>query len=362
MGHISRGVRLRSVLLSAALLCLCAGCSAPSRRAFYYWKAEGMPSAAETAFLDRLRVVRLYLRLFDLDAGGQPQAALVLKKDSMDALTESGRRQIVPVVYVVPEALRKLDGNALRALGERTAAETMARCRAAGIAPAEVQMDYDWTAGTRENYFRFLEGVRGGLAAAGGRIVLSATVRLHQVRDRESAGIPPVDRGLLMAYNLSVPADPAVRNSILDGKALEPYLSGLPKYPLVLDLALPCFSWIVHFEGKRVLGLIPYSSAARGFETGGDFRRDGENWLEAKVRTYVAGRSVEPGDRLRIDRVDPPLVLEAAKALAARLPRGPRYAAFFSLDMDTLDEFSGGSYEAFEGIYSALGAGAARGP
>jgi len=360
MVPIPRRVRLRSLSLLFFLL-LCAGCASPSRRAFYYWKSEGLPSEAETALLDRLHVDRLYVRLFDLDAAGQPQSILALPGELPAALTAGGSREIVPVVYAVPEALKKLGENALRALGERTAREMLARCRASGLAPAEVQVDYDWTAGTRENYFRFLEGVRKGLIG-GGKIALSATIRLHQVKDRESTGVPPVDRGLLMAYNLSTPADPAVRNSILDMEVLEPYLRGLEKYPLVLDVALPCFSWIVHFEGRRVLGLIPYASAVRSLDPDGDFKRDGPNWLEAGVRTYVAGRSVEPGDRLRIERVDPALVLEAARALSARLPRVSRHVAFFSLDMDDLNEFSGGSYEAFAGIYSALGAGAARGP
>lgn len=360
MRPFPRRTRARCMFLSIVVFWSCAGCTAPSRRAFYYWKAESLPTAGETAFLDRLRIERLYLRLFDLDAAGEPRSSVPWKKESTGALTGDGRREIVPVVYVVSDALKRLGDDALRTLGERTAAETIARCRAAGITPAEVQMDYDWTAGTRESYFLFLDGVRGGLSSGGGKTTLSATVRLHQVRDREGAGVPPVDRGLLMAYNLSAPADPAVRNSILDMKVLEAYLPGLAQYPLSLDVALPCFSWIVHFEGQRVLGLIPYAPAAADLAAGERFRRDGDHWLEAKVRTYVAGRSVEPGDRLRVERVDPALVADAAKALSTRLRRGSRCVAFFSLDMEGLEAFSGGSDEALEGIYSLLGAGAAR--
>jgi hypothetical protein len=347
-------------LLSLAAAVLCSDCSAPARRAFYYWKARTPPSAEETGFLDRLQVVRLYLRLFDLGPAGEPLAPLDLGDQS--ALAADGRREIVPVVYVVPEALRDPGGDALRALGARTAREALARCRSAGIAPPELQIDCDWTAGSRENYFRFLGGVREGLASGGGKTVLSATIRLHQVRDREATGVPPADRGLLMAYNLLPPSDPAVRNSILDMEALHPYLEGLRGYPLALDVALPCFSWVVHFEGRRILGLIPYEEAADGLATGEAFRQAGEGWLEAEAGTYLAGRSVERGDRLRIERVDPPLVLAEARQLSARLPRGPRNVAFFSLDMPALEAFSGGSDEAFDGIYSALGAGAVRGP
>ncbi len=355
----------RASVLSASLafagICLCAGCSPPAQRSFYYWKSGSLPSAQERAFLDRLRVARLYFRIFDLGAEAEPRAPAPLDRGSGGILTGGGRRSVVPVVYVVPDALRGRSRDELRALGSRTAGEVLSRCRTAGIVPSEVQIDCDWTAGTRDGYFGLLAGVREGLKNAGHNVVLSATIRLHQVRDRASAGVPPADRGLLMAYNLEPPASPEVRNSILDSATLRPYLHGVKEYPLPLDVALPCFSWVVHFEGRRFLGLIPYAEAAAGLRDEGAFRPAGEGWLEAVARTYLAGRSVEPGDRVRVERVTPPAVLGAARALATRLPRATRAVAFFSLDAPSLEAFSGGSDETFVGIYSALGAGAAPG-
>jgi hypothetical protein len=325
------------------------------------------------SLLDRLRVDRLYVRLFDLDATGTPIAALPLPltRDAADGLTAGGR-EIVPVVYVAPDTLRGRGEGAAGELGVRTVREALGRCHAAGIEPREIQMDYDWTVGTRVAYFSFLAGARRELEAdraravgegrRSGRALLSATIRPHQVKDRKSAGVPPVDRGMLMAYNLSPPADPEVRNSILDFSVLEPYLPTLPDYPLGLDVALPCYAWVVHFENRRVLGLIPYAEAASSLVDGRAFRRDGEGLYTATMRAYVGGRSVEPGDVLRVERTDPALVLAAARALARRLPRGAGTVAFFSLDAAGIPAYSGGSDETFSSVYSALGAGPASRP
>ena len=49
---------------------------------------------------------------------------------------------------------------------------------------------------------------------------MSATIRLHQVKYRADTGVPPVDRGMLMAYNLLPPDQAGERSSILDNREL----------------------------------------------------------------------------------------------------------------------------------------------
>ena len=84
------------------------------------------------------------------------------------------------------------------------------------------------------------------------RYQLSATIRLHQVKYREETGVPPVDYGVLMYYNMGhISAMGA--NSIYDRSTALRYLGKLREYPLPLDIALPMFAWGVHSADGQVL-------------------------------------------------------------------------------------------------------------
>jgi hypothetical protein len=65
------------------------------------------------------------------------------------------------------------------------------------------------------------------------------------VKYRERTGVPPVDRGMLMFYNMGrFSADPEAR-AIFDLESARRYLARISSYPLPLDLALPMWSWTV---------------------------------------------------------------------------------------------------------------------
>jgi len=54
--------------------------------------------------------------------------------------------------------------------------------------------------------------------------------------------VPPVDKGLLMFYNMGkISPDLNARNSIYNRADAEAYLESLPNYRLSLDVALPVF-------------------------------------------------------------------------------------------------------------------------
>ncbi|RYZ16007.1 MAG: hypothetical protein EOO16_26540, partial [Chitinophagaceae bacterium] len=220
-------------------------------RSFYYWKTVYDPTPREKAALDSLHINHLYVRLFDVgvdDATGtvQPQGKLQWKQHPQ-GLT------ITPVVFITQEALRSSDSTALDSLAARTARLSEALTR--GIALSrEWQIDCDWSAATRDRYFRFLRRLRAQPFARGK--TLSVTVRLHQLKYAASAGIPPADRGLLMAYNMGNLRDPGATNSILDNDELDKYIGSADRYPLPLDAALPLFDWYVWFSGNGYQGLV----------------------------------------------------------------------------------------------------------
>ena len=168
---VSRAARsfLPGAFLAFVLLPLLS-CSPPAHRALYYWKTARGPSPYEIQIADRLGVDTLYVRLFDIEADGTATPALA-------SSTDFGRRQIVPVVYIVNDALTKAG------FQPKAAAASLFDSVQRWPGWSELQVDCDWTPGTRAAYFALLETLLEKLHAQGKR--LSATIRLHQVKYRD---------------------------------------------------------------------------------------------------------------------------------------------------------------------------------
>ena len=102
-------------------------------------------------------------------------------------------------------------------------------------------------------YTDFLEEVKKSISKD---VKLSCTIRLHQVKYALKSGIPPVNRGTLMFYNMGDIYDQNESNSIYNLKNAEKYTAFIKDYKLPLDLALPIFRWYVHYRNNTVIGLI----------------------------------------------------------------------------------------------------------
>ncbi|MEP7220951.1 MAG: hypothetical protein ABI876_18645, partial [Bacteroidota bacterium] len=237
-------------LLACMLLTLLPGCgrgtSAHGRNSFYYWRSTFLLSAADSVRLRELRVGRLYVRFFDVDLGPSPKGEVRFSGGIPWGM------EIVPTVFITDRAIRGLTPRDADELAMKIAGRINAIASAAGIAVHEIQIDCDWNATTRETYFRLLRTlhpeVKGTLPAYMRGWSVSATIRLHQIKYYRAQGIPPVSRGMLMAYNVGAPTDIGIDNSIFNGSDVRTYISDIDHYPLPLDVALPIFSWGVAFR------------------------------------------------------------------------------------------------------------------
>ncbi len=70
--------------------------------------------------------------------------------------------------------------------------------------PREIQIDCDWTERTRNAYFQLLTALKREPFLQGK--ILSATIRLHQVKYVQRSGIPPADRGRVCFFLLDAPS------------------------------------------------------------------------------------------------------------------------------------------------------------
>lgn len=328
-------------LIAWALL-LAWGCgkeSADTKPAFYHWRTRLAPTEAEKGSLKELEAERLYVKYFDIDidrSTGFPQALAPLEALPQH-LPES--LEIVPCVFITNRTFQSISPDQTKRLADKVAA--LIRELHAPLAEhrlAEVQMDCDWTATTQSNYFAFLEHLHKAFAPDS--LILSATIRLHQYKFPDQTGTPPVDRGMLMAYNLGDLDDPEEENSIFSLSQLKKYLLPHRQYPLELDVALPIFAWSVLIREGRPIRLLNNIRMAQ-LEADSLIEKTGSKLAEVRESHYFYGRYLYKGDLLRAESVAPSTLIEAAHLIADALPDSyDRHVAFYHLDTLTIQHYA----------------------
>lgn len=322
------------------LLCsVFAACDSPPGRtdtSFYYWKTNYKLDSAEKATLQQVGAKRLFVRVMDVDnQGAQGEAIPVSAITFAEPLPDTVA--IVPVVYVVNNVLKGLSAADLDHLAANIYQFVGGKVKQAGKDRFdELQIDCDWTATTRDNYFALLEAIR---KQVGDAIRLTSTLRLHQVRNLRSSGTPPVDRVLLMCYNMGNLRQPGDHNSILDLHEMEVYLTDfLKKYPLPVDIALPLFSWSVVFRQGEYAGISKRLDPALLVDTA-FFAREGRT-SSYRLKTALPDAGLRKGDVVRREETrweD----LSAAAGFLAKYKRKEEFTLlFYHLDSQVLKGFT----------------------
>lgn len=245
-------------LLALVLLILAAGfgsCSHEKRqlsRGMYYWKTNMTLSSYEQSVLDSLSCTELYVRFFDVDWNSSTQR--IVPVAVLSGPDSNIKQSITPVVFITQEALNHLAWNTTAELARNIADLLERKCADARIQPKELQIDCDWTSNNKGLYFDLLQKLKQ--QAFFKQKTISATIRLHQVKYVSKSGVPPVDKGLLMCYNMGRLKDIKESNSILNVATAKTYLGNMKNYPLKLDVALPIFHWCILFEKEQFKGIL----------------------------------------------------------------------------------------------------------
>jgi len=172
----------------------------------------------------------------------------------------------------------------------------------------EIQIDCDWTPSTREKFFEFVGHLRNL-----SQIQLSATIRLHQLKYVDETGVPPVDHGVLMFYNMGDLRSPNETNSILNLEEARKYVSNDMRYPLKLVPALPNFSWGVLFRNDKIQSIL--NNVSPDLYESSLFAKSAENEYECRERCFISGSWIYPGDLIRLESVEDALFMEAHQLL-----------------------------------------------
>ncbi len=313
---VPKHICLSTTLIVVSLILLLPGCG-PKRetvhRAFYEWRSSVSYSPDDLATFSSLRINRLYLRLFDVqwhEHGNTPYPESIVQcKSPLPPNVE-----IVPTIYVTNDVMKRVNEDQdLDELADRIATKIEEMMKEAGQETfSEVQMDCDWTASSRTSYFKFLRKISEQFPDK----TLSATIRLHQIKYRVETGIPPVDRGMLMAYNVGSVTAVDETNSIFTASEVEKYIGNLHEYPLPLDAALPLFSWGVRFHFNRFAAIID-NVDLKELRNNPAFKETDENHFQAIQSTTLRGEPVYAGDVIRLEEPSRDGVLSIAQKISS---------------------------------------------
>ncbi len=343
--HQSFRERLSIILL--LLLCL----SACNRRekaitpAFYHWQTKFELSRDEIQYLQEMDMEKLYVKFFDVDWDYTQKRAIpkaVLKSDK----TLSTFGQIVPTIFITNRTFLQMPAEQVPELAKKT--QELIDILGTGQIFKEIQLDCDWSLKTRAKYFSFLRELRR--VQANPATQLSATIRLHQLKHFKSTGIPPVDRGMLMVYNVGEVDEWLDNNSILSTETVNSYLIPFREYPLELDIALPIFAWGVVFRNGKMIRLINNLRKEDLTDTS-IVSKIGQNRFQLKKSTYIKASYLYRGDKIRVESIAIDLLDETATSLAEFIHADQFSVSFYHLDSTTIKFYS---HEQLQGIIQKL--------
>ncbi len=320
---------------------LLTSCKDPHPISFYHWRTGFAPVLQEKQYLEEIPAPKVYIRAFDLawDPYKETERQLSYMKIKPDSLKYI--EEVVLVVFMTNETIRNMSEAQLPALAARTAfllnRTRIMFANSTTIKLEELQIDCDWTLKSKDKYFTFLEYMREEARKIGFR-KLSATVRLHQVAFEEEAGIPPVDNGVLMFYNMQDAEDPLGRYSLLQGEALAKPLEKLSEYPLHLDVALPLSGWGIQLRDTRAIQIIP-NLDREILEAAQCCSLKEESTYRVDSAMYVNNVYVVKGDEIQVEGADLAEVKKAAALLSDEMNEEYRLI-FFHLDRALLENLS----------------------
>lgn len=291
----------------------CRNSKSDAQAAFYYWKTDFSLTGKQRSLLKEVGANRLYVRFFDVvwdTRLKQPVPRAVLKASDV-----SKDLKIIPVVYLTNQVFEQTKGSELDSLASRVNVEILRLAEKAGVSYPEVQIDCDWTVGTKAAYFSFLSLLRKHTGKK-----LSATIRLHQIKYPEKTGVPPVDKGILMFYNMGkIAADPGLANSIYNKGDAARYLQRIRYYHLPLDVALPLFSWTLQIREGKVIQLYAKITHKELSDADRFTKTKYDNVYRARKSFFTGGVYIKENDLLKLEEINKNTLKEAARQLKSEL-------------------------------------------
>lgn len=338
--------------LALAILFILISCkSQPVKieRAFYYWKSSKYSLENEDLkYLKDNDIQKLYVKFFEVDGdsimGLFPTAKTDLHIWNYDTPygDEKQFREVMAQLEIIPTVFIK---NKIFLITSTGSLDTLAdnvlflinkyykdRIKNSSAGFREIQIDCDWTEKTKENYFYLLSKMKQL-----SNLNISCTLRLYPYKYREKMGIPPVDKVVLMCYNLVNPFANDDKNSILSPDELQKYLNKTAPYPLHMDIALPVFSWMQVYQNNQFAGIINPPKA----EINRIFKPLKPLWYQVTSDMEFENMYLRVGDKIKTEEVTAGDIKKAISLLRENLSFDTcQTIILFHLDPQNLKQYS----------------------
>lgn len=291
---------------------------------FYYWRTSFQLTDLEKEYINELKVNKLYIRYFDVALNNSepvPVTSIVFNEKIQ-------KIEIVPVIYIKNEVF--LQNTDTKDLAQKIYNYIAQINNKNGFRTNEIQFDCDWSLKSKQNYFQFLADFKKLHPE------LSATIRLHQIKYPEKAGIPDVDKGVLMYYNMGVISS-GDNNSIYDRSVAQRYIKSLQNYSLPLNIALPVFSWGVHIRDNKVVNLI--GGLSNNDLQKHPFEKVSENRYRVIEDFIYQGRYLAKNDVVKIEEPSAEQLKEMMKDLKNHLKKKPNEIIFYDLNEKNVTKY-----------------------
>ncbi len=354
---------IRTVLILVLLFTQvsCKNQAAPPKvqHGFYFWKsAQYQLTEKEDSILKHTQCQKLYVKFFDVEKDplffAKPISKSELhfwdynndyqmKKDS-NFCKMMTNMEIIPTVFIKNEVFRSASKGSMDTLADninflinKHYAENFKYQQNY----KEIQIDCDWTAKTKDNYFYLLKNLKSL-----SKKTISCTLRLYPYKYTSAMGIPPVDKATLMCYNLISSLDNENKNAILDNKELESYLKNVSKYPLPLDIALPVFSWMLVFQNNSFAGMINPEEG----ELKDALKLIKPLWYEVHKDVVIGSLYLREGDKIKYEEVSEKTIDDAIVILKKHVSLDDDATiTLFHLDDKNLSKYT---YETLTSFYT----------
>lgn len=294
---------------------------------FYYWRTNLSLDETEKKFLQKANDTKLYTRFFDVDKiGGKFQPIGLVTKDQ----SFQTKKEIVPVVFIMNRTFLHIKPNEITFLAESISKLIQKKSEEFQFKNSnEIQIDCDWTAGTKDDYFKFLNELKKI-----SKKNITCTLRLHQVKDQSKTGIPPVEKVYLMCYSTTSPLENSDKNSILDVQILKNYLDKLENYPIKnIDIALPIYSWgiVTNHLGKRKL----INALSQKDLENSSFKKISETKAEVLQDGFYFGSYLNKGFKIKVEEISEEQLKDVTNFLDKKLTH--YNIVYYHLDQRFLD-------------------------
>ncbi|GIZ07553.1 hypothetical protein [Flavobacterium sp. UMI-01] len=347
---------MKKVIVLSFVLCLLFSCKEEAsknlkiEKAFYFWKGNSALQQEGANGLNKLGVKKLYVKLFEVDYN-EVQGNFPYEKNRLSTyeLEKLDSVQVVPTVFIRngifsyndKKSLDKLADNIVFLIDKYHKEDYGNKII---YDYNEIQIDCDWTKSTKENYFYLLKKIK---ELSGKQ--LSCTLRLYPYKYPDIMGVPPVDKAMLMCYNLIQPLTNKGQNSILDISELKKYLNERTTYPVHLDVALPVFYWSQWYQNNRFEQLVPLTEK----EVQGFAKNIKPLWYQVIKDTSINYNVyLKAGDQIKCETITMPMLQEAMEIIRKNVVLdGTTTLSFFDLNEGTFKQFS---YEEYTSLYESF--------